>query len=976
MLDRRHIYIMVMKMKKISQRKLISLIALLLFVFNTILFPKAAAFAEDDYLDPTLDTTPRIEIWVNAAPNEVIQTGGEYEVSVYGYNMESINRGYIYLQSSGIQNEAIVEDSVTSLNSIKNTTVTSQPISVLSITNLAIDVEFNEELTIDATGKKLLSFKVKRLTEGTIGVSLTDSNKKGIYFSKPGDTHSKKKSSYSGTTGTLTVSDLIFTKDSLPDGPYDVWNSDWNSFRNNISNNAITDASLPKAGEAKLKWQIKDSNIGKPSPPVIVGNYVYALGSGALVRINKENGQINKTTSIGSLAGFNTVSPAYGVIGADDNKKGVVFVEYLGGVAAFEATTLNKVWSVKLAGQNQTPIVYDSEKQLVYAGFWKGEEAEQQYHCIDANTGGIKWSLTNKGGFYWAGAAIVGDYLVVGGDDGCGEDDQSPTGKLYVVNKTTGELADVYEQVKGDLRCSITYDETSGKIYFTTKGGCLYSANISSEGKISDLQHKIYIEGAQSTSTPVVYKGRVYFGYGGGFNNNKDFQSFMVVDADTLEEIYRVSMYGYPQSSALLTTAYESTEDGTVYLYISYNYPPGGITVIKDKPGQTEPDREELFAPGTGHTQYCLGSPVCDSEGNLYYVNDSSTLFCLTKASDELIQARNAAKAELTAAYDPDEYDDENADKVQDQLEHTKRDINSADSTDDVTAIKNAADETLSAIPTSPGRILQKSIQEMLDKEEGIAITDETAITALRTTYDSLSSDEKAKVDEIKLELLETRLAVAKAETRASDAEAAASSSSSAIKEKDAKIEELNKKISDATKALEQAQVKLKEVTDKATIDAAALEKAKADLVAAEAALRKAQEEADQYKTDKKQADDELAAMKEALQKAQEELSTAKAELEELTIRSAKVAGIKATAGKKRVALKWKKLGDGYKYVVYQSTKKSKGFKKVKTVSSAKVTIRKLKKSKTYYYKVRAYKEISGAKIYTGYSKTVKAKIR
>ena len=112
----------------------------------------------------------------------------------------------------------------------------------------------------------------------------------------------------------------------------------------------------------------------------------------------------------------------------------------------------------------------------------------------------------------------------------------------------------------------------------------------------------MYIEGAQSTSTPVVYNGRVYIGYGGGFNNNKDFQSMIVADATTLDQIYRVPMYGYPQASPLLTTAYEDSEDGAVYLYITYNYPPGGVTVIKDKyivEGKTAPEAL-MFIPNDG----------------------------------------------------------------------------------------------------------------------------------------------------------------------------------------------------------------------------------------------------------------------------------------------------------------------------------------------------------------------------------------
>ena len=38
--------------------------------------------------------------------------------------------------------------------------------------------------------------------------------------------------------------------------------------------------------------------------------------------------------------------------------------------------------------------------------------------------------------------------------------------------------------------------------------------------------------------------------------------------------------------------------------------------------------------------------------------------------------------------------------------------------------------------------------------------------------------------------------------------------------------------------------------------------------------------------------------------------------------------------------------------------------------------MKKLKKGKTYYFKVRAYKKVAGKKVYTGYSNIVKVKIK
>ncbi|WP_411328520.1 hypothetical protein [Anaerofustis stercorihominis] len=62
---------------------------------------------------------------------------------------------------------------------------------------------------------------------------------------------------------------------------------------------------------------------------------------------------------------------------------------------------------------------------------------------------------------------------------------------------------------------------------------------------------------------------------------------------------------------------------------------------------------------------------------------------------------------------------------------------------------------------------------------------------------------------------------------------------------------------------------------------------------------------------------------------------------------------VKAKAGKRKVTLSFKKATGGKKYEIYRSTKKTKGYKKVKTTTSNKFTNKKLKKGKRYYYKVR-----------------------
>lgn len=87
----------------------------------------------------------------------------------------------------------------------------------------------------------------------------------------------------------------------------------------------------------------------------------------------------------------------------------------------------------------------------------------------------------------------------------------------------------------------------------------------------------------------------------------------------------------------------------------------------------------------------------------------------------------------------------------------------------------------------------------------------------------------------------------------------------------------------------------------------------------------------------------------------------------------------KATAGKKKVTLKWKKVSGATGYEVYMSTSKSKGYKKIATnTKNSKVSYTKtnLKSKKKYYFKIRTYKTVAGKKIYSSYSSVKSVKVK
>lgn len=93
-----------------------------------------------------------------------------------------------------------------------------------------------------------------------------------------------------------------------------------------------------------------------------------------------------------------------------------------------------------------------------------------------------------------------------------------------------------------------------------------------------------------------------------------------------------------------------------------------------------------------------------------------------------------------------------------------------------------------------------------------------------------------------------------------------------------------------------------------------------------------------------------------------------------------KVAGVKTVnVSGKAVKVTWKKVSGASGYKLYRSTKKNGSYKLVKTVKgykTVKYTNKKLKKGKTYFYKVRAYKTVGKKKVYGSYSSYKSVKVR
>ena len=510
-------------------------------------------------------------------------------------------------------------------------------------------------------------------------------------------TYTAVKTGYISQTGTITADqdetrDIVLEK--APESTLTILPSEWANFRRGQDNMGITPALTPHdSQETEMKWAkaLGSGWSAAPSVQIIVDDSLIVMSNSKIYKLDLKTGEEQASASMAAAINWGYTPPTYAY--------GMLFAPLANGtVQAFNAETLESLWIYRdpYGGQALSPITYSDG--YVYTGFWNPNKASN-YVCLPITDEDPEasdeakvpaWTYTCDKGFYWAGAVAVEDTLIFGSDilaDG--------KSKLYAVDKYTGAVKETAE-LEGDQRSTVSYDSANGKIYFTTKAGYLYGMDVAADG-VFDPESLVSCKiGSMSTSTPVVYKGRIYAGFSTGGNFSGEF-GVAVVDAATMETVYTVPMKGYPQGSVLLSTAYEGI-DGYSYLYMTYNEMSGGITLIKDKPGQTEPIKEELFIPASQYQQYCITSIISGADGTLYYKTDSGNV--LAVGMTEIGASRNAAKKELSSYKNPDEYLEGQKTELSEILAKGLEAIDAAQTPEEIESALNDGKSLMDAIMT------------------------------------------------------------------------------------------------------------------------------------------------------------------------------------------------------------------------------------------------------------------------------------
>jgi outer membrane protein assembly factor BamB len=284
----------------------------------------------------------------------------------------------------------------------------------------------------------------------------------------------------------------------------------WEQFQKDVFNSGLTTSPAPTAN-INVGWRRQAGYVtamaaGVNHTPVVAEGKVFVLDAlGEAWAFDAGTGdQLWKTSLSCTGMKFQLATPVY--------YAGKLFVATNDGhVYALNAANGGIIWGpIKVPefgsyAQLNTPVKYADGK--VYVGSWSGNKT---YYCLDAGNGNVLWKRpsTSGGGYYWAGACVVGDYLVFG-------DDKSV---LTCVYKDSGLLVDEINLKERDastryVHSSVTYNPETQRVYFTDEGGHCWAFDFDSQtGKLTYFWHKKL--GLFSTSTPAVYNGRVYVGTG------------------------------------------------------------------------------------------------------------------------------------------------------------------------------------------------------------------------------------------------------------------------------------------------------------------------------------------------------------------------------------------------------------------------------------------------------------------------------
>lgn len=396
------------------------------------------------------------------------------------------------------------------------------------------------------------------------------------------------------------------------------YEASWSGFG---SGNSSTTTQNTPINSAALRWSVTEGTQNAPgfiSDQVIVKDTIYYVSGSTLKAVDAATGSLIAEAQIGSTVSY-FARPLYVngmiVVATDD-----------GCLTAFSATTMECIWKTEpldTANTLQSVSSLTVNNGTILAEFTKmsGFDAAGGYMiAVDAATGALRWKQeaqpantpgTTPGqpsGYYWSGAAASGSDFVIG--------DESSSVRL--INGTTGAI-EAELNLGSPIRAGIvpvSVDQNGNGTYLavTRNDGTLHLIRRNGSSLVEEKRVKF---AAESTSTPTV-SGSIVFVNG---VDAKGYGTISVISLDTFTVTDQARAgKGKSQSTPLV-----SVQQNGTYAYFTVNGLPGGVWVYKLGTGRAV----QIYTPDKDHQNYTTSSVIADFAGNLYYTNDSGTLFSL-----------------------------------------------------------------------------------------------------------------------------------------------------------------------------------------------------------------------------------------------------------------------------------------------------------------------------------------------------------
>ena len=422
------------------------------------------------------------------------------------------------------------------------------------------------------------------------------------------------------------------------------WKSDWDG----QSNAAVENVSTPTGALASswtFDWKAYSGATNpNASEPIVVNGYVYLAVNKRLLKINAESGKVLAESNLETAVGY-TSRPIYA--------NGLVIVPLdRGAVQALTADTLTTVWvtdSVSDAAQSNSQLTVDGN--YLYVGtvdvdYGKGTYNNGHLTRINILTGAVSWQHVNPDeGYYWTGATVGDDYVLV----------PTSAGTVEMLSKSTGDVLGSVS-VGAIVNSTCVLSDDGSHAYLISRDGKLHVLAISDgDSRDADAASRITEERVVDLGltgcacVPTTYDGKLIVGgeVAGGsalaiVDPANDFAKTLVSSADG-SALPTGGIKGAPLVSV-------QGEDAYVYFTVNYgespdfvNYTSGG-GVYRYKLGDA--GASGVFS-ATGHNNYCDSPIACDAQGNLYYINDSGTLFKLNAGVKVSFSAGEGSKVDF-----------------------------------------------------------------------------------------------------------------------------------------------------------------------------------------------------------------------------------------------------------------------------------------------------------------------------------------